>query len=471
MARNTGIKAAQGEIIAFTDGDCRPDEDWLRYAMGDLLRGAYVGMGGHNFLPPEDSAVAAAVMVSPGGPAHVMLTDRQAEHIPGCNMIFYKWALEEVGFFDPIYHQAGDDVDICWRLQQRGYRIGFSPPGFVWHYRRSNVGAYLAQQRGYGEAEALLVRRHPEYFNMLGGSLWHGRIYTASKFGLTVRKPIIYHGIFATGFFQSVYRAEPAAALMLFTSLEYHVVVNIPLVALSIAYDWLAPAAAASVALSFGVCMAAAAQAELPRSRKRWWSRPMVAALFFLQPIVRGWARYRGRMALGPAPQAASESLESLALEEAEDLEQAEYWGDQALDRVAFVRRVIRRLEKQGWEIKVDEGWSEFDVEVSGNRWAHLRLATVSEPHAENKQTLRCRLRTGWSLPAKVAVFALVCFDLIVIGFVWRKLFWIWLLLVTVPALGWYVRRQERDLQRLIRTLVDDVAAKAGLKKLAKKRV
>ena len=33
-------------------------------------------------------------MVSPGGPAHVMLTDRLAEHIPGCNMAFYKWALD-----------------------------------------------------------------------------------------------------------------------------------------------------------------------------------------------------------------------------------------------------------------------------------------------------------------------------------------------------------------------------------------
>ncbi|MFM8357480.1 MAG: glycosyltransferase, partial [Verrucomicrobiota bacterium] len=85
-ARNTGIYSATGEIIAFTDADCRADEDWLHYLVGDLLSSGYVGMGGHNFLPPDDSAVAAAVMVSPGGPAHVMLTDRVAEHIPGCNM-------------------------------------------------------------------------------------------------------------------------------------------------------------------------------------------------------------------------------------------------------------------------------------------------------------------------------------------------------------------------------------------------
>ena len=466
VARNTGIASAKGEIIAFTDGDCRADEDWLRYIVSDLLKGPYVGMGGHNFLPPEDSAVAAAVAVSPGSPAHVMLTDRQAEHIPGCNMAFYKWALEEIGGFDPIFHRAGDDVDVCWRLQQRGYKIGFSPPGFVWHYRRSNLAAYLGQQRGYGEAEAMLVRRHPEYFNMLGGGVWQGRIYTASKFGLTIRQPIIYHGIFATGFFQSVYRSEPAAALMLFTTLEYHAVVNLPLVALSIPFHELAPIALVSVLASLGVCVAAAAQADLPRNRRRWWSRPLVAVLFFLQPIVRGFARYQGRLSLAPMPKNAVESLPLLALQSAEDLESVEYWGRQSLDRVTFVRSIIDRLETQGWEIKVDAGWSDFDVEVLGSRWASLQLATVSEPHSDGNQTLRCRLRTGWALTAKIAIFALGCFDLMVIGFVWRSLWQIWFLLLTVPAFAWHVHREERDLQKLVCAVIDGIAEKSGLKKL-----
>ena len=201
-ARNTGITAASGSIVAFTDSDCRADRDWLYYLVGDLVRSEFVGIGGPNLPPPEDPAVAAVVMAAPGGPAQVMLTDRQAEHIPGCNMAFYKRALEEVGGFDPIFRQAGDDVDLCWRLQQAGYTIGFSPAGFVWHYRRPTIGAYLSQQRGYGEAEGLLVRKHPEYFNPFGASIWRGRIYGMSMPGILARRSMIYHGRFGSAGFQ-----------------------------------------------------------------------------------------------------------------------------------------------------------------------------------------------------------------------------------------------------------------------------
>ena len=472
VARNAGIYAGDGEIIAFTDSDCCADEDWLYYVVSDLLKTSCVGMGGHNFLPPDDSAVAAAVMASPGGPAHVMLNDRVAEHIPGCNMAFYKWALMEIGGFDPIFRKAGDDVDICWRLQQRGFRIGFSPPGFVWHYRRSNVNAYLRQQRGYGESEALLVRRHPEYFNSFGGSMWQGRIYTSSSFGVTIRQPVIYHGLFATAFFQSIYRAEPAVALMFCTSLEYHVLISLPLLVLSVPFHYLWPLAVTSILISLSVCVAAAVQAEVPRNKRRLWSRPMVALLFFLQPIWRGFARYQGRLSLRPTPEAAYQSLASVAATtNGLAVHQVEYWSENAMDRLDFVKHILERLEEQGWQIKIDAGWSNHDVEIFGSRWAHLQLITVAEPHAKGKQLLRCRLRTAWSLPAKVAFYAMLGFELLVIGFVKDALPWIWLLLLSMPAMVWFLRQEQRNLQCLIAVLVDEIAKKDGLIKLERKPV
>ncbi|MBI3881362.1 MAG: glycosyltransferase [Verrucomicrobia bacterium] len=466
VARNTGINAATGEIVAFTDSDCRADEDWLYYLVGDLLRSRFIGIGGHNFLPPEDSPIAACVMVSPGGPAHVMLNDRVAEHIPGCNMAFWKWALDEIGGFDAIFRKAGDDVDVCWRLQQHGYRIGFSAAGFVWHYRRSTARAYLKQQAGYGEAEALLVRKHPEYFNSFGASIWRGRIYTAAKLGVTLRRDMIYHGIFGSGLFQSIYAGQPNYALMFMTSLEYHVLVTLPLLVLSVVWERLLPLGLASFVASIVLCIIAAAQANLPKRKKHFWSRPLVALLFFLQPIERGWARYKGRLKLNQTPLATHASLDAVHLKQGNvPCDAALYWAETWIERFDFLNAVLKRLDKEGWQNKTDEGWSEYDVEISGSRWCDLQLTTVAESHGRGRQLFRCRLATQWSLLAKLAFWSSLGFELLLS----RALPW-WasvpLIALTVLTLWFFFHSEEQSLKRLVVLLLDGVGKQLKLVKI-----
>ena len=72
----------------------------------------------------------------------------------------------------------------------------------------------------------------------------------------------------------------------------------------------------------------------------------------------------------------------------------------------------------------------------------------------------------AWSLSAKVALLAMLGFELVVIGFVWHTLWQIWFLLLTVPAFAWYVRHDQRDLQRLIAVVLDDIAQKNGMTKI-----
>jgi len=470
-ARNTGIEAATGTIVAFTDSDCRADEDWLHYLVGDLLRSRFTGIGGHNLLPPDDSPTAAAVMVSPGGPAHVMLNDRVAEHIPGCNMAFYRWALREIGGFNPIYRRAGDDVDICWRLQQRGYQIGFSPAGFVWHYRRNTVAAYLRQQTGYGEAESLLERRHPENFNRFGGSVWHGRIYTAAKIGVETRRPVIYHGIFGSAPFQSIYTRDASLTLVVGTSLEFHVLVTLPLLVVSAVVPFVWTLGVASLVFSLGLCLTAALQAEIPASKSRFWSRPLVALLFLLQPIVRGWARHRGNLLGNQTPLSARETLDSLSLgTRGEDLDHLLYWAEQGIDRMTFLAHLLERLDALGWQNKPDAGWSRFDVEIHGSRWSRLQLLTAVEFHEGGRRMLRCRLRSEWSSFARV-VFATVAGTLLVFIGIWSRLpfpepstppsllrFWPWLSLLLLWPLAWKLNGAKRDLHRLVASFLDGCA-------------
>jgi len=446
VARNTGIAAANGEIVAFTDSDCRADEDWLRYLVGDLLNSEFVGIGGHNFLPPDDSLVATAVMVSPGGPAHVMLTDREAEHIPGCNMAFYKWVLEEIGGFDPTFRKAGDDVDICWRLQQRGHKIGFSPAGFVWHYRRSTVKAYLKQQAGYGEAEALLARKHPEYFNTVGNGVWRGRIYSSSRHGVVLQRSMIYHGTFGSAFFQTLYSPAPSFPLMLCTSLEFHALITLPLAMLSWLFPFLWPLPAVSLLMSLGVCAAAAVQAELPPAKRRFWSRPLVAALFLLQPLERGLARYRLRFGRSTTLSRGLSDADG-PTEILEDDEPISYWSKGGVERYRFLNEFIARIEARGFQVRLDSGWADFDMEISGNVWSRLRLTTVTEELDLGRRNFHCRLRGQWSLAAKLMFWSVAVGQLVVIGIFARVQPWMWLTLLTLPFVALLIDYQFQQLK------------------------
>lgn len=208
-ARNTGWEAATGEIVAYLDSDALPEPHWLHYLAAAFRGSDHAGIGGPNLPPPGDGWVAECVANAPGGPVHVLLSDTEAEHIPGCNMAFRREALRAVGGFDPQFRAAGDDVDICWQLQARGGTLGFHPSAVVWHHRRNSVRAYWRQQVGYGRAEALLERKWPEKYNRAGHVPWAGRIYGAGlpQF-LIPRHGRIYGGHWGTALFQSIY--EPA---------------------------------------------------------------------------------------------------------------------------------------------------------------------------------------------------------------------------------------------------------------------
>ena len=153
------MRAAKGEIVAYIDDDAIPDPHWLTYLAASYLRTNHMGIGGPNLPPRDDGAIADCVANSPGGPIHVLLTDEEAEHIPGCNMSFRKAALEAIGGFDEKFRIAGDDVDLCWRIQQQGWTLGFNPAAMVWHHRRNSVKGYLEaadelrQSRGHAREE------------------------------------------------------------------------------------------------------------------------------------------------------------------------------------------------------------------------------------------------------------------------------------------------------------------------------
>ena len=297
-ARNTGAHAATGEIIAYIDDDAYPDPHWLHYLAAQFESGDWAGVGGPNLAPPGDGMIAECVANAPGGPVHVLFSDREAEHIPGCNMAFRKSALEAIGGFDTQFWVAGDDVDLCWRLLERGCKIGFSAAAVVWHHRRNSVRAFWKQQRGYGKAEALLERKWPDKYNVLGHALWAGRMYGKGRVPTLGTSFRIYHGMWGSAPFQFLYEKPPGLWQSLTHMPEWYVVIA-SLALLSFAGVLWSPLFFV-VPLLVLACAVPLIQAVLGAVRARFDSpeigfrrRALTAYLFLMQPVARLWGRIR----------------------------------------------------------------------------------------------------------------------------------------------------------------------------------
>lgn len=394
VARNEGAYAAQGEIIAYTDSDCMADPDWLYFLVGTLLSGDYAGVGGPNISPPAANGIQACVSAAPGGPSHILLTDVIAEHIPGCNMAFYKWAFDKVGGFDPEYRKAGDDVDFCWRLQQEGQIIAFSPSAIVWHYRRFTLDAFRKQQVGYGEAESLLRFKHLVFFGPTGTAKWKGQIYGAPRFTWLVNRPIIYHGIFGEGLFQSIYPTPQSELASYLSSIEW-VVLTVFIFCLSVPFPVLRIVPYIMFGGTFLVALSYMIHAKLEPRHDTIPARLLVAFLALTQPLFRGWARYRTWLQFKHTPPAVVASHEKNFTPPGGSKTHLNYWTENGDGRERLLPVLVARLEEEGWNYSIDTGWKNWDLQIFGSFWWGIKLYSVTEYHGGPKCLTRIRLETA----------------------------------------------------------------------------
>ncbi|MGH7773465.1 MAG: glycosyltransferase [Candidatus Binatia bacterium] len=416
-ARNTGITAATGDIIAFTDSDCVVDPDWLTYLVAKFLSSGFAAVGGPNFPPPDDSLVSSCVAVSPGGPTHVLLNDEVAEHIPGCNMAFRREALLEIGAFDPLFRAAGDDVDVCWRLQNKGYAIGFSPAAMVWHFRRNTVKDYLKQQMGYGKAEALLYFKHPYRFNLVGQPRWLGRIYGDLSSFLISRRPVIYSGVFGRGLFQTLYQPPCSFISHLPLTLEWNAAAILLLgcALLFGGYLWLG---IIPFLISLVKCVVSVLEARIDPRFRGLRARLLVALLTYLGPLVRSLERYRWRIRRLREAKAIDFNvpMQKPRISLFERAFFLSYWTEEGLEKETLLHGIVNFLLPRKYLITTDQGWSGWDLEIYQGSWARAQIKIASENHGGKKRLLRVRCALRMS---RLSVMTLVAYlPLAALGFV-----------------------------------------------------
>ncbi len=404
-ARNTGLHLATGEIVAYTDDDAYPDPHWLSYLADMFLTTSHAGIGGPNLPPPDDGWIAECVANAPGGPIHVLLDDQTAEHIPGCNMAFRKACLEAIGGFDPQFRAAGDDVDICWRLQEKGWTLGFHSSALVWHHRRNSVRTYWRQQRGYGRAEALLEKKWPKKYNAAGHPSWHGRLYGRGSTSLPSWRPSrIYQGVWGCAPFQLMYQANPSTALSLLSMPEWNLALGV-LAILSLLGIFWSPLLWALPLLVFslgGAVFLASRNAhkgtfEVPQtflSRSR--SKLVTAGLHLAQPL----ARLTGRMSSGLTlwRQRVSEKFvfpwsRTLTI-----------WSEQWVGLSERLEFLEQRLQAQRIIVHRGGDYDRWDLHIKTGLFGGTRARMAIEEHGGGKQLVRCRVWPRFSITAMTGV-------------------------------------------------------------------
>jgi len=388
-ARNVGWRAATGEIVAYLDDDAVPDPDWLAHAAAALSDGRHAAVGGPNVLPPDSGWVARCVANAPGGPTHVLVSDREAEHIPGCNFAVRRDDLVRLGGFDPRFRVAGDDVDLCWRLLDSGRRIAFSPGAVVLHRRRCTVRAYLRQQRGYGRAEALLERKHPERYSAAGHVDWTGRLYgngaAQHRGGWRWR---VYYGGWGTAFYQSIYGPRRGLLEALPLMPEWYLAIAL-LAAVTAAGAVWAPLLVAAplllLALSALLVDAGlgAARARFPCGPGRLRLRTLTALLYLLQPLARlsgrlahgltPWRRRGPRALISPWPRSVS------------------LWSERWQSTEQRMRAIAAAVSQQGAVLRSGGDWDRWDLQVRGGVVGNARLRVAIEEHGSGRQLVRVR--------------------------------------------------------------------------------
>ncbi|MCP5006943.1 MAG: glycosyltransferase [Planctomycetes bacterium] len=177
--RNSGVRAARYDHIAFIDGDCEAPGDWLATSVRDYVNirekdNDVIAVGGTN-IPPQNadsflSAIGVALDSYIGSFGSVQgrqfREPRFVTSLSNLNVLYNKKKIEDIGWYDESLVSEAEDADINYRLFAAGNKFLFVPNSFVWHKMRPTPVTWLKNMFRYGKGRARLLKRYPRMWSI-----------------------------------------------------------------------------------------------------------------------------------------------------------------------------------------------------------------------------------------------------------------------------------------------------------------
>jgi len=141
-ARNTALRTARNELVASVDADVVADPSWIATLLPHLDDPKVAGAGGI-LIEGVQTTLAdrwrRALMAQGWGPQYI----RNPRFLYGCNNVFRKSAILEVGGYEESLRICGEDPDLAIRLRARGWDFVYDPAARSTHLRHDNLRSVL----------------------------------------------------------------------------------------------------------------------------------------------------------------------------------------------------------------------------------------------------------------------------------------------------------------------------------------
>jgi GT2 family glycosyltransferase/MoaA/NifB/PqqE/SkfB family radical SAM enzyme len=162
-ARNLGVANSCGDILIFLDDDTVVQNNDYVQRMVESFEEKGVGIVAGKTI---DFYSGILKLVRAGDPPEINFNEfsklKETVGVPTKNAAFLKEAFLKVGGFDPLFKYSQEDIDLCIRILNLGYKLVFNKEALVFHYPIYNFSSYVRKYYHIGYSLGLFHSHYPD---------------------------------------------------------------------------------------------------------------------------------------------------------------------------------------------------------------------------------------------------------------------------------------------------------------------